>query len=98
MGLAHVVFPIILENLKGPFMHGGSARFSPTLLVEVEGSQLIRLFVSHSLASVWMREEEEHTRALASPRRGGAGSGCAASFCYFCTFLFFCYMTMSNTY
>ena len=52
MGLAHVIFPIILENLKGPFMHGGSARFSPTLLVEVEGNQLIRLDVSHPLASV----------------------------------------------
>ena len=49
-----------------------------TLLVEVEGSQLIRLVGSHSLASVWMREEEEHTRALArlaSPRRAGWGGG-----------------------
>ena len=58
-------------------MHGESARFSPTLLVEVEGSQLIRLVVSHSLISVWMREEEEHARArsprLAGP--GGAGRG-----------------------
>ena len=76
MGLAHVIFSIILENLKGLFMHGDSARFSPTLLVKVEESQLIRLVVSHSLASVWMREEEEHKRALArlaSP--GGAGRG-----------------------
>ena len=36
MGLAHVIFLIILENLKGPIMHGGSARFSHTLLVEVD--------------------------------------------------------------
>ena len=54
LGLAHIIFPIILENLKGPFMHGRSAKFSPTLLVEVEGNQLIRLVVSHSLTSVWM--------------------------------------------
>ena len=47
LGLSHVIFLIILENLKGSFMHGGSARFTSTFLVEVERSQLIRLVVSH---------------------------------------------------
>ena len=60
-------------------MQGGSARFSTILLVEVEGSQLIRLGAPHSLAS-GRKEEGKSTRArsLASPRLawpGRAGLG-----------------------
>jgi hypothetical protein len=40
LGLAHRE---LLINLKGPFMHGEWQLFSPTLLVEVEGSLLIIL-------------------------------------------------------
>jgi hypothetical protein len=47
-------------------MHGEWQLFSPTLLVEVEGSLLIRWVALYALASVWRRgEREEHTRALA---------------------------------
>jgi hypothetical protein len=47
-------------------MHGGWQLFSPNLLVEVDGSLLIRWVALYTLASVWSRgEREEHTRALA---------------------------------
>ena len=43
LGLAHIISTIILENLKGLFMHGGRARFSPILLVEIEKNPLIKI-------------------------------------------------------
>jgi hypothetical protein len=47
-------------------MYGGWQIFSPTLLVEVEGSLLIRWVALYALASVTRRaEREKHTRALA---------------------------------
>jgi hypothetical protein len=52
-------------------MHGGWQLFSPTLLVEVEGSLLIRWIALYALISVWRREERgKHTRArsLTLPR------------------------------
>jgi hypothetical protein len=56
----------ILINLKGPFMHGGWQHFSPTLLVEVERSLLIRWVALYALASVWKRiKRETHARTLA---------------------------------
>jgi hypothetical protein len=58
-------------------MHGGWQLFSPTLLVEMEGSLLIRWVALYTLASVWRRgERQKHTRALArlaSPRLTGPG-------------------------
>jgi hypothetical protein len=51
-------------------MHGVWQLFSPTLLVEVEGSLLIWWVDLYALASVWRRgEREKHTRALASQVR-----------------------------
>jgi hypothetical protein len=45
-------------------MHGGWQLFSPTLLVEMEGSLLIRWVALYILASVWSRGERgKHTRA-----------------------------------
>jgi hypothetical protein len=47
-------------------MHGGWQLFSPMLLVEIEGSLLIRWVALYALASVWGRREMgKHTRALA---------------------------------
>jgi hypothetical protein len=47
-------------------MHGGSQLFSLTLLVEVEGSLLIRWVALYALASVWRRGEiEKHMCVLA---------------------------------
>jgi hypothetical protein len=47
-------------------MHGGWQLFTLTLLVEVEGSLLIRWIALYALASVWRRgETEKHTCALA---------------------------------
>jgi hypothetical protein len=58
-------------------MHGGWQLFSPTLLVEMDESLLIRWVALYALSSVWRRAERgKHTRALArlaSP--GGAGRG-----------------------
>jgi hypothetical protein len=58
-------------------MHGGWQHFSPTLLVEMEGSLLIRWVALYALASVWRRGERgKHTCALArlaSPHRAGSG-------------------------
>jgi hypothetical protein len=58
-------------------MHGGWQLFSPTLLLEMEGSQLIRWVALYALASVWRRGERgKHTRVLAclaSPHRDGPG-------------------------
>jgi hypothetical protein len=46
-------------------MHGGWYLFSPTLIVEMEGSILIRWVALYALASVRRREERgKHTRAL----------------------------------
>jgi hypothetical protein len=46
-------------------MHGGWQLFSPTLLVEVEGSLLIRCVALYALTSMWRRgEREKHTRSL----------------------------------
>jgi hypothetical protein len=63
-------------------MHGGWQLFSPTLLVEMEESLLIRWVALYALASVWRRGERgKHTSALAhlaSPRLarpGGEGHG-----------------------
>jgi hypothetical protein len=74
LGQAHRKFII---NLKGPFMHGGWQLFSPTLLVEEEGSLLKRWVAIYALASVWRRGEmEKHTCALtrlASPGRVRCG-------------------------
>jgi hypothetical protein len=57
-------------------MHGGWQLFSPTLLVEMEGSLLIRWVALYALASVWKRGERgKHTHALArSPRLIGPGA------------------------
>jgi hypothetical protein len=53
-------------------MHGGWQLFSLTLLVEMEGSLLIRWIALYALASVWRRGERgKHMRALASPHRTG---------------------------
>jgi hypothetical protein len=47
-------------------MHVGWQLFSPTLLVEMEGSLLIRWIALYALASVWRRGEMgKHMRALA---------------------------------
>jgi hypothetical protein len=62
-------------------MHSEWQLFSPTLLVEMEGSLLIMWVALYALASVWRRGESgKHTRSLASPRwaeRGGAWCGVA---------------------
>jgi hypothetical protein len=60
-------------------MHGGWQLFSPTLLVEVEESLLIRWVALDALASVWRREKERNTRArlLTSPHRARARRGVA---------------------
>jgi hypothetical protein len=57
-------------------MYGGWQLFSLTLLVEIEGSLLIRWVALYALASVWRRVERgKHTRALA--RLAGLGRvGC----------------------
>jgi hypothetical protein len=53
-------------------MHGGWQLFSHTLLVEMDGSLLIRWAALYAFASVWMREERGETHARArSPRRAG---------------------------
>jgi hypothetical protein len=58
-------------------MHGGWQLFSPTLLVEMEGSLLIRWVALYTFVSVWRRGERgKHTRAR-SPRRAGVGHGVA---------------------
>jgi hypothetical protein len=55
-------------------MHGGWQLFSPTLLVEVDESLLIRWVTFYALASVWRRgEREKHMRALTSSGRAGWG-------------------------
>jgi hypothetical protein len=54
-------------------MYGGWQLFSLTLLVEMEGSLLIRWVALYALTSVWTRGEMgKHTRALASSGRGVA--------------------------
>jgi hypothetical protein len=53
-------------------MYGGWQIFSLTLLVEIEGSLLIRWVALYTLASVWRRVERvKHTCALA--RLAGLG-------------------------
>jgi hypothetical protein len=54
-------------------MHGEWQLFSPTLLLEVEESLLIRWIALYALASVWRRgEREKHGRVrFASPHRAG---------------------------
>jgi hypothetical protein len=58
-------------------MHGGWQLFSPTLLVQMERSLLIRWVALYALASVWRRvEQEKHTcelTRLASPHLAGRG-------------------------
>jgi hypothetical protein len=55
-------------------MHGGWQLFSPTLLVEIEGSLLIKWVALYILASVWSRKRNGETHARArSPRRAGRG-------------------------
>jgi hypothetical protein len=59
-------------------MHGGWQLFSPTLLVEMEGSLFIRWVALYALASVWRRGEKgKHTLALArlAGRGGAMGAG-----------------------
>jgi hypothetical protein len=47
-------------------MHGGWQVFSPTLLMEVEGSILKMWVTLYALVSVWRRgEREKHMRVLA---------------------------------
>jgi hypothetical protein len=69
--LAHRKFLIIL---KGTFMHGGWQHFSPTLVVEVEGSLLIRLVALYALVTVWRRAEKEKRTRACSPRLVRRGS------------------------
>jgi hypothetical protein len=46
-------------------MHGRWKLFSPTLLVEVEGSVLIKWVALYALTNVWRRGERgKHTHAL----------------------------------
>jgi hypothetical protein len=52
-------------------MHVGWQLFSPTLLVEVEESLLIRWVDLYKLASVWRRGEREKHMRVHSPRRAG---------------------------
>jgi hypothetical protein len=62
-------------------MHGWWQLFSPTMLVEVEWSLLIRWVAPYALTSVWRRGERgKHTRVLArlaSPGGAGVGQGVA---------------------
>jgi hypothetical protein len=53
-------------------MHGGWQLFSPTLLVEMEGSLLIMWVALYALASMW-RRGERGKHSLASPRRAWHG-------------------------
>ena len=66
-----------LINLKVSFMHGGWQLFSPTLLVEVERSLLIRWVVLYAVACMWRRGgKEKHMRVLAHlALMGRAGRG-----------------------
>jgi hypothetical protein len=59
-------------------MHGGWQLFSPTLLVEVERSLLIRWFALYALASVWMRGERHACARLASLGRTWRGEAMGA--------------------
>jgi hypothetical protein len=58
-------------------MLGGWQQFSPTLLVNVERSLLIRWVALYAFTSVWrIGERDEHTctlARLASPRQAGPG-------------------------
>jgi hypothetical protein len=60
-------------------MHGGWQLFSPTLLVEVEGSLLKWWVAICALARVWRRgEREKHMSTLAHlARPGGVWCGMA---------------------
>jgi hypothetical protein len=60
-------------------MHDGWQLFSPTLLVEVEGSLLKSWVALYALTSVWrMGEREKHMRSLARLARSvGAWRGMA---------------------
>jgi hypothetical protein len=64
-------------------MHGEWQLFSPILLVEMEGSLLIRWVALYALASVWRRGERgKHTRARLH-RLTGPGL-CYLAYTYFC--------------
>jgi hypothetical protein len=54
-------------------MHGGWQLFSPTLIVEVVGSLLIRWVAFYVLASVWRREEMKKHMSARSPCLTGSG-------------------------
>jgi hypothetical protein len=53
-------------------MYGGWQLFSPTLLVEMKGTLLIRWVALYALASVWRRGEREKHAHARWPRRAGA--------------------------
>jgi hypothetical protein len=75
-GLAHREF---LINLKDSFMHGECQLFSPTLLVEIERSVLIRWVAFYALVSVQRRGERgKHAR---SPHLAGRGDGRGRTMC-----------------
>jgi hypothetical protein len=54
-------------------MKGGWQLFSPTLLVEVKGSLLIRWVALYAPASVWRRGEREKHVCTRSPCLAGLG-------------------------
>jgi hypothetical protein len=45
-------------------MHGGWQLFSPTLLVEVERSLLIKCVALYAHGNVWMRKEREKHKSM----------------------------------
>jgi hypothetical protein len=67
LGLVHIEFLIISNKCKRPIHAWWEVQlFSPTLLVEMEGSLLKYWVTLYALARVWRRvEREQHTRALA---------------------------------
>jgi hypothetical protein len=59
-------------------MHGEWQIFSPTLLVKMEGSIIIRFVALYALARVWRRGERKKDMCARSSRlvgRGGAWHG-----------------------
>jgi hypothetical protein len=53
--LSPLKIPIISNKSQRSFIHGGWQLFSPTLLVEMDESLLIRWVALYALASMWRR-------------------------------------------
>ena len=71
LGQSPLMISIIPRKSQRPMRDGGSAMFSTTLLVEVEGDQLINLDALAFLASVRKREGKK-TRQNPAPCLAGA--------------------------